>query len=694
MYRSTRRALAVLAACASLALHAQPLTPDEFGAVLAEVEAMVKTNENDVTRFVVQQATPQRIERFYETPQLATQRKRLRENGLIFGGLGGKLLAFDRPADVLAKMERWFPTEMAEWRAERGDGIRGPYLFGPYTNWQAEPTAFMILWKCLPRSAWVYPDRHPFARALNDFHLMHPLGGGDPGGRNLSLGYCARENAGYRPPRTEAEVPAAHAQARAMGELAAPVLVDRFDRVLQAQGCRGTGPEDCVLLLNAWASLRPDDPVLARRIQELEAQVAPDATLPPLRRPVDPADSEATADDTQDQFDAGLRIGGFLQAKVRSVLAQPEGWPEDALARTFAQVSDLRRRMALAYAVRWRWWALDENPLSNPWLALKEAIATPRVRDAVFRHLDALGSDPECAVHATWFAAGDAALQTEYVLRQLSARERVRCGEVDWAALRAGATQAARDAARGFLELLPQAAGYDREAMLSEATGGGEACFERPFTGGAWLRALCDRWISRPGTVTAREARAARAKAWHLVRTAPLPQPEENVEVPRETDLALQTAWLMQLAPRETTALRDALHALGADFASKRIWISSASRWTAPGGRQSLVLLRMVEGPFASGGTWPLGKRRVLLRLYAERVELVGIPDRFSYQYDDGDIFMVTDIDADGNPEVWFSGTFGECDDPEAKPGVDCAMESVYLSEVNGDTLTWYHRKR
>ena len=219
------RALAIVAAFAPTGcLEAQPLSPREFEAVVAEIQAMVKTDENDVTRFVVREATPQKIVRFYAMPEIADLPAEIRANGLIFGGLGGNLLDFDRPADVLAKMERWFPAEFTAARDEGGLARGGPHLFGPYENWEPEPTAFMVLWKCYPRSAWFHPNRQPFARPLNSSHPMMPIAAKSSSEQEFDFGFCARENAGYRPPRMQPELPAAHARARAVGEVAATVL--------------------------------------------------------------------------------------------------------------------------------------------------------------------------------------------------------------------------------------------------------------------------------------------------------------------------------------------------------------------------------------------------------------------------------------------------------------------------------------
>ena len=99
--------------------HLPPLTPTEFEAVVREIEAMVKTDESRVTDFVVREATPERIDRLYSMPELTRLPKDVRENGLIFAGRGYRLLTFDKPSDIIAKMTSWFPGEIAQIRGAK-----------------------------------------------------------------------------------------------------------------------------------------------------------------------------------------------------------------------------------------------------------------------------------------------------------------------------------------------------------------------------------------------------------------------------------------------------------------------------------------------------------------------------------------------------------------------------------------------
>jgi hypothetical protein len=397
-HRRIRASVALVAALfASAGAAAQePLARGDFQAVLGEIREMLRTRESDVVRFEVRQVTPERIERFYATPEVANLPRNLRENGLIFGGLGGKLLSFDRPSDVLAKMQQWFPSELhaAPSRPDAGFGEYDIHVWGPFENWQAEPSAFVMLWKCYPGSAWLRPRQNPFARLPGDRRPMLPPGETLFRRQLTEFGPCVREHAAIGDPRTDEDLRRQRAVAQSIAQRATPVLSQRFAQLLQRERCRRTGPDDCVLVLNAWASLVAQDPALARALQALEADAAPDAPLPLPAGSVATLTAEGGAEDTLEGFNTGLRQGGFLQAKLRSVLAAPQAWPGDALARTFAQITALRQRMTLAYQVRWEGWELENTPLASPWLALCDAQAVAVPRQAIARELSRLHSPP------------------------------------------------------------------------------------------------------------------------------------------------------------------------------------------------------------------------------------------------------------------------------------------------------------
>lgn len=153
--------LSLFAAAQAAQTNGPPLDEASTKAVTQEIQAMIRTLEENVHAFVVREATPERIERLYKSPQLRQLPRNIRENGLIFAG-HGTLLSFNKPSDVLDKLTAWFPAEFAAARAMTEPGFFTQLrLYGPYPTWDPEPAAFIALWKCMPQTAWIKPVANP-----------------------------------------------------------------------------------------------------------------------------------------------------------------------------------------------------------------------------------------------------------------------------------------------------------------------------------------------------------------------------------------------------------------------------------------------------------------------------------------------------------------------------------------------------
>lgn len=687
-------ALALFAGRRTGGLSATPLDDKEIAAVVAEIQAMVKTDESEVTRFVAREATPERIDALYRLPELTRLPKNIRENGLIFAGRGATSLSFDRPSDVVARVASWFPDEIARARGSKDQRLwRGDiHLWGPFENWDPEPAAFLALWNCTPQSAWLRPDRNPFERRLNDSIPLYPIAALQSSEQEFDFGFCVRNRNGYRSGRTMDELRANEEQLRAMAERITPVLVGKFSHFLAENRCHGTGPDDCVLVLRQWASLVPGDAGLAAAMQALEPDVAPDGPLPALRNP-DAAWGDSVVDDGQDRFDQGLRRAAFLRAKLLSVLNAPQAWPSGSLATTLHQMTRLRQTFAVPFVHRWYQYELDyRNDPVNPWRVLPSTPAqAAQVRTAILEELGRLADGTDCEVFKQWFDHGARSLQSLHVVDRLADKRPLHCAAPDWEWLQQDNDDEARDTRDRYLALLGHLSGNDQDMLLTGFSAGGSRCFEGNPAPPAWLKDVCRTWISEPQAARRRLKHSGltlnRQTAFRATPARPLPA---SVLAQHDGALAEQESWLASLAPDVAADAKDALRQIAAEFSRRQVWIYAARSWRHPRSEKSLIELQTGTTQQETEPAWPFGGQRYLLVVDPQSVTLAGIPGRFSYQYDEGEITNVSDLDRDGNLEVWLTGTFGECDGDDPQPGIDCAIETVHMGEIRDDALTYF----
>jgi hypothetical protein len=132
------------------------------------------------------------------------------------------------------------------------------------------------------------------------------------------------------------------------------------------------------------------------------------------------------------------------------------------------------------------------------------------------------------------------------------------------------------------------------------------------------------------------------------------------------------------------------MQAIAEEFSDRGKWIQAARKWQHPKLDSSMIEIGIVPAELGSEPDWPFVGERLLLVIKPQSVTLVGVPGRFGYQYDSGEIANVSDLDQDGNFEVWFKGTFGECDGEGLRPGIDCAIETIQMGEIRGRALSYF----
>lgn len=470
---------------------AQPL-PDlgaEWQPVVEEVHRMLKTDINAMPHFEVRAATPERVAELAGTPGFLTMRAAMRANALAFAGWGNTLLTFDKPSDVIAKVERWFPVEVEATRKSTSSmKFYSEFtLFGPFANWTPEAMAFQSLWNCMPKSAWVSPHQNPFLRRSGDGLPLLPISARSSDIEQYDFGRCVRERNGYEFPNTTEDRARRAADKKLIAQTVTPVLADKFARFLRQHRCALTGPDDCVLVLRLWSELAPADPALVAAIRELEADVAPDAPLPVLHNP-EASWPDAQESDGQARFDAALRRAAYLKLKLWSIVHARPHWRDKDVAATLRQLTTLMTAYRATYPQRYRWYVLGYyNSPIDPWMVLIDrADAAAKLAPDAEREIARLGPEGDCRDVKQWFLTQE--MEARHMLRWLrnslhpgGSPHPLRCGIPDMAWLRQQAQTEHRGLLYSYLALMPYLREADRARLKDAMIGPGAP---RPTEGG------------------------------------------------------------------------------------------------------------------------------------------------------------------------------------------------------------------
>lgn len=676
--------LCTLAACGSRPGDDNTLSPRERQAIIAELDQLASHPGRGAPPATMRHATPAHIDALLATPEFPTLPFELKRQALALAGRG-TALDLGRPSDVLQRMSNWFPERFGTPQARSGRlASAANALYGPYPDWTPEATAFMALWECMPQIAWETPDANPFRQRWKHDSFA-PLAAGASGQRDF--GHCVFHWSG-EPDRLERALPRPDAAARAaaIGQRAAPVLQARFDSYLQANGCAGRGPDDCVLVMWMWAGLAAGDPRLAETLRWLEPAVRPNGEPPPLSRPAEEY-GPGPQQEGEARFDEAIRKAAFLRSKLVSVLQGDGNWPAGARAQAFLQLAQLQAWFDANVDARWQpLYALArQHAALDPWRALGEGAVD---RAALLDELEALPAETDCASRQPWFRHGGAELEAGYALRELGRADGLGCARPDWTWLRDDPGGDAHALRERFVQLAGQPGrDFTHEIILNQLLQGC-AGPSQP----AWAIEACTRWISPapasiPAGSPAGQRRASRGGAAVSAPAIALATPPLGAD-PTPAAFAAQAEWLRHLAATLSHADPAVMEPVAADLALRGALIHGAQRWPLAAGH----LVELALSPGAPGivthGLQQQGGR-LLLWVGPQGARRVAVPSRFGGGgNDEGRIAAVTDLDGDGNPELWFEPAT-PCEDGAA--GDACPATPPRMGELRDTVLSYYH---
>ena len=582
------------------------------------------------------------------------------------------VLHFDRPSEILEQWQRLGLSNGLEVPPEMQPGIRIEGIWVATNDWSDEAGAALALWQCLPSWAWGQNAMPPLYYALRSGR-----GWGVDQSAGTDFGSCVRklrERAPYvamAAPEFKTAYPDTE-----RGRRAAKVLLKKLPALIHDIGCTGTGPDDCVLLLEALASLRADhatlDPVLAR----IDPGFAPPANMATLvadpaapwgsPRPTGAAVPAWASQETDEKL---LKTWIYLGARVRAFAAPmssddplPKGEPAATIGRLF-DVAVALQHLEQVGGPNYPW---VRDALDDPWTTVERmAGMQPAWRDALMNRGDAAATAPGCAPLAGvadnkaltpppdfWLAFASRKLVTvgtgcgrtpvDVLARHLS-------GDADDPILNQLAPLVGReDPARAHLEIL--------HAVAS-------SCPMKPD-----LLALC-AWLRDADIPAAKDG----------AKGLPLKPGQAWTELPRdrlaEGPAAQHPEW-----GREIDRALARLPA-GTQWALQREWI-------APGGTAMAAWVNRSELPWEDPPGVALHARSLLLLVDARGTRIVNLPAGL-----DENLSTLSDIDGDGNPELWSEADEGDCDGDDAERGVNCGIHRAWLSgEVFGTEIATFLR--
>ncbi len=387
----------------------QPLSDVEYRAALNDLQKRSDMRDFQWPQFQPQSTTKQNISRLLNDPRFKNEPTKL-HGAAIAVAANTQLLRFETPSDIIAKMSQWFPHDIQDLKSIFEANI--PYLSrdttikvkdplelsGPYQFWDDDSTAFLTLWNCMPQTAWLRPDfdpSNPILAAHNN--ALSGLVNKGNSSYDADFGYCL-ENYNTTEQQmwailgpnerlvTEAEGEIEYKKMMTIRHKTAirvkSILSKRLPQWINALHCTGTGPDDCLLLLDIWGVVAPHDPEITAIIKKL---------------------------DQNKEYLKGYkgstklsRTLAFNSLKLKAINANPELWTSAAYAESVHQISKIANQFDFV--------SLHKNGIyfsditgsghTDPWLiAIHAAVEHRQFRAPLFQAIRSLDS---CSLKSLW----------------------------------------------------------------------------------------------------------------------------------------------------------------------------------------------------------------------------------------------------------------------------------------------------
>ena len=329
----------------------------------------------------------------------------------------------------------------------------------------------------------------------------------------------------------------------------------------------------------------------------------------------------------------------------------------------------------------------------SAWALLREHVGhRDWVRAAVLTEINRIGdTEQECKIQAAWFDLDRPRLAAAYALHRLQQtldRGYQRCGDIDWYKLKTDSSADTVTQRQTALAVLNNTRlGHTRDAILNGLSYNGDDCFASPkATAPAWQTAMCRRWIHEPQStrLTLKNSRLTLDKA-HQFQKLRFERPADPESGKTKVN---QANWLVaSVTPGMHADAVRKIKALATDLRRQNASIRSVTQWRHPGHSRTLLQIELDDGDLT----------RLYVLLTPHTLQHIHVPSRFNEQQRrEPQIARVSDLDADGNLELWWAESFDTCsgDDSDLQREVDCTAQSADMGEIGGDVLSYFVHDR
>ena len=650
----------------------QPMSNADYKAIIDDLQKVANTDDYGKYNYAPKAITTQSIRSLFNDPRISDESFDIRYASLMVAGKAGAL-SFKKPSDILGLMKLVFPREiktaLVNYRTHKLQ-IPFGYVHGSFNDWNYESTAFIALWTCMPIGAWIDPSKDAVVYRGNGMQMLGIYNTNYNGTPYLGfagcLTYVSSIAAGeeYRDFTNTVEGRKKfEAKVNAYQKHIVRVVSDRFFAFLSKKQCTNTGPDDCLLNLMLWSEIAPEDKRIVDTIKNYESDIVF------LYSKIFNRNADRTL--------------AFIDSKLKSMTHAPELWSDDEVNNEIQRIIALTKNKSLNPDSESRKYFYDV------WAKVEDLGVNLQRANIVTSNLLKL-EQSSCAIRGM-FLNKDNPITNLFILNKYNRGINDEpCASISWSNLVSQKGEIG-DRVREMLTSLTNntKSGKLRDYIVSNFVNEkGECVFSKNET--AWGYNFCIQHKPLPmlrSLISQDHTLDLTSKnKFHLFGF------EVDANSQGEIINDKEHIFLEQLSKGASAKVILALK----DFFS-RIYdngnvILSVNIWKHPNHSRALASI-VTTGKDSDGHPDP---QSYLYVITPNELIPLEIPNRF-YNIDGEDarykmnsITEVSDIDNDGNLEIWFGYKNGECqkDESDLERDVQCILTAMNAGETDSGHLS------
>lgn len=654
------------------------ISPSEYQEIINDLAKHDKVEVSGYFNYVPSATTTRNIRQLLVNPQLLRESHKIRKAAFFAAGATGGL-TYTKPSDTMRLIQSIAPTEFEQAAGRYRSNefwlhldFNSHDVGGPYPGWTDESSTFFAMLHCMPRGVWFEQEKDALFNDNHMYKMVSVNASGSGGHPILDFKYCVEDLASraiyqlhdalYKTEKGREQIKLLIAD---YTQHIKKVLSNSFYNYLSKEECTITGPDDCLLSLMQWTEMSPDDPRIAAIIKKYESE--PEFL------------SKAILNHNNN------RLLVFKHSKLASMIHAPDAWSDLDVKNEVTDLIQLDDKY-----IKFDGAGQYSAFFYEVWGNVMDLATDPKRAEILFSIFEPYDKASTCAATARDMLQSSSVSNLLYLTYLKNNEKFPACSTLTWQILATGKGEFDEKSRSLVVDIINNTnSGVIRDDLVRRIVNFDGSCMSKEEES-HWAYDLCHKYTPLP-----LERRLISSDSNHDLDLTP--QKKFNVyhfSVEKNNHEEItnynEDLFLQQLSIGANNDVVNKLKDMFSYIYDNNGHITNIDIWKHPHHSRAIARIHSEEKGKES---YLQGHVHYLLITPHELVNLT-IPTDFDTahenKFENNELLYVSDIDSDGNLELWFSKNEHECkhDQTDLERDIQCNLTTMKIGEVDHDIVT------